>query len=150
MLPCFQVPMSIHGYFEMEYYQTNKNSDPQNYEESKVRLAELVDWIVIFLLVSISINLAIQLSNFIKLLHFLVSSICIRLALYTSLVVFVGLYIHEVALTLFYNWGMPAFEMTQQSYDFALRKYINYSTRCSVFFDDDIYEESKARNEYRK
>ena len=146
MLPCFQVPMSIHGYFEMQYYQLNKNYEPQNYEESIVRLAELVDWIVIFLFVSICINLAIQLSNFIKLLHFLVSSIWIRLVLYTSLVVFVGLYIHEVALTLFYNWGMPAFEMTQQSYDFALKKYINKSTRCTVFFDKDIYYESLERN----
>lgn len=87
----------------------NKNYDPQIYEESKVRMAVLVDCIVIILLVAIFFNLMIQLSNFVKLLRFLVSSIHMRIVLYGTLVVFILLYIHDVALTLFYNWGMPAF-----------------------------------------
>ena len=129
------MPASIKGFYFIKDYWSSMSQDPQLWDKTIEFRTILVDCFIIFLTISIQASLFLQISSMVRLLRFLTPNRDIRVIFGILMIFPLLLYIHDVAMMLSYNWGMPAYKMTQLSKINGM--YVNSHDSC-ILNNQDI------------
>ena len=132
---CFQIPLSLALY--KGYYQaiTNTNFEPQPWSFATIILTIASDIFILILATAFLATTCLQILSFLRLINFLTQRCLLRILFYTCLLLLSVLYLHDTLLMLSYNWGVPAWTMTQTSLD-ENDHFVNAYSRCIVNFTD--------------
>ena len=124
------MPTSIKGYYFIKDFWSTMSQDPQLWDKTIEFQAILVDCLIIFFTISIQASLFLQISSMVRLLRFLTPNRDIRILIGILMIFPLLLYIHDVTMMLSYNWGMPAYKMTQLSKMNGM--YVNSYDSCFI------------------
>ena len=122
------------------------SQDPQLWDKTIEFQTILVDCLIILFTISIQASLFLQISSMVRLLRFLTPNRDIRILIGILMIFPLLLYIHDVTMMLSYNWGMPAYKMTQLSKMNGM--YVNSYDSC--FFNNLDIDNSMHQYMYLK